>query len=351
MPSGSADAKKAPLSVMSDVRGKKKMSIIRLVRPTVFLALLGLQGTVWADIFPQHTVDKMCDKADVIIEGTYLGWDTVRIDKSHKTSPMLKKDSRTVEVARLRKHSRTLGYDFRGKGKVIKTKKLVLFLVHRTKTNKWESIATIAAGSCGLFWFDDATCYGYTQPMNPGPYVLFPAGDFARRVPKTVEKLRADIKTGLANSREWRRSLAIEDPSKKAQALARYLLKSTSPKGDKGTYLYAVRKPIAALGKSAVPALIQVLRTAPADRKLDTAVLVLYDIGPPAARAIPELRALLDRPDRAFTGYVLLALGSTGDARAIPDLSKYLKSDNARLAKDAREALQMLRKRRSEQKE
>jgi hypothetical protein len=238
---------------------------------------------------------------------------------------------------------------FRDDGKTLETRNLVLFLVQK-KPGEWTSISTIdgegQCGSCGLFWFDDLTCYGYAQETNPGPYVLLPPKHASWRIPKTIVDLRTDIETGLANSREWRRSLAIENPAEKARALARYLLKSTSPKGDKGTYLWAVRQPLAALRKDAVPALIQVLRTAPVDERLDPAVLILLDIGAPAAPATPDLIRLLDEPERAFTGYVLSALGPTGDLRAVPYLEKYLKSENERLARDAREALARHQKRR-----
>jgi hypothetical protein len=99
------------------------------------------------------------------------------------------------------------------------------------------------------------------------------------------------------------------------------------------------------LGKHAVPALIQVLRNAPANEKLDPTVIILYDIGPPAALAVPDLHGLLAQPERAYTGYVLSALGSTGDARAIPDLEKSIESDDERLAEVAEEALALHRKR------
>lgn len=317
----------------------------------LFVAILPLHTTLWADIFPGVSVDEMCDKADVIIEGTYLDENDVRIDRIHKSSVLLKKESGTLEVSRLNEHSRTLWKGFRNDGKALETNRLILFLV-QSKAGKWESMSTIndngTCGSCGLFWFDDVMCYGYVQEMNPGPYVLLPAKDPQWRIPKTINALRADIETGLANSREWRRSLSLKDPAERALALARYLLKSTSPKGDKGTYLYATRQPIAALGKDAVPALIQVLRTAPADEKLDPAVLILYDIGPPAAQALPDLIPLLAKAERAFTGYVLIALGSTGDPRAVPYLEKYLESKDERLARDAKGALAVNRKRQSE---
>ncbi len=292
------------------------------ILPALFVAIFALPTTLWADDFPDYTVDAMCDMADVIIEGTYLGKNGVQIDKVYKSSPLLPKEPKRIEVSQLDKHSRTLWRGFRNDDKTLETRSLVLFLVQK-KPGEWVSMSTIdgegQCGSCGLFWFDDSACYGYTQAMNPGPYVLLPPEDAPRRIPKAIRDLRTDIKTGLANFREWQRSLAIENSAEKAWALSRYLLKNTSLKGDKGTYLYAVRKPMAALGKDAVPALIEVLRTTPAGEKLNQAVFILSDIGPLAAPAVPDLITLLGEPDRAYAGSVLYALGSTGDPRAVPN--------------------------------
>jgi len=316
------------------------------------LTVCGLQANAWADTFPHLSIDDMCDRADLIVEGTDLGKNKIRINKVLKESPFLPKDSRIVEVMELERHNRKLWSGIPDNTSEIATRKFVLFLVYQKETGKWKSLSNAEEsgkwGSCGLFWFDRSTCYGYAQMSNPGPYELVTAEYAEGRIPETIEDLRIAIRTGLANSREWRRSLAIVDPVEKARALARYLLKSTSPKGDKGTYQHRVRKPLAALGRSAVPVLIDVLRNRPRGEKLDGVVLVLYDIGPPAAEAVPELRSLLTEPERAFTGYVLSALGSTGDPRAVPDLEKYLQSDDERLAKDAKKALARLRERRSE---
>lgn len=322
------------------------------------IVALALPVIACAESLPQYSVDALCDEAEAIIEGVWLGEDNVRINKVYKTSMLLKQESTAVEVSRLNLHRKTVGDAVFLPERPLETRKLVLFLVREKKTGKWESIFTINAegrcGSCGLFWFDDSTCYGYQQMMNPGPYVLITAKDSensVQQIPKTVQEFRKEIEIGLANSREWRRSLAIEDPVQRAQSLSRYLLRSSSPKGDKGTYREAVRNPLAALGKDAVPVLIQVLRTAPAGERLDTAVLSLLDIGPPAAQALPELHALLAQPDRAYPHYVLGALGSTGDTRAVSDLQEYLKSDDGRLAQIAREALVTLRKRQTQASE
>lgn len=327
------------------------MPLRNRTRLLLIIASMVLPGIAWAESLPHTTVDAMCDQAEVIIEGIDLGDDVVRISEIHKSSKSLKEGAETVVVSQLSQHSRTVGDGYFDTTTALKTRKLVLFLVRNERSGHWESIETISrdgqCGSCGLFWFDDSNCHGYQQVLNPGPYVLLPGEVTKDRIPKTIDALRREIETGLANSREWQRSLAIADHTERAKTLARYLLKSTAPQRDKGTFLQAVRKEMAALKQDAVPVIVQLLHSAPADEKLDTAVLILYDIGPPAAEAIPSLVPLLAAPDRVFTGYVLSALGSTGDPRAVPHLEEYLNSKNERLTHDAKEALALHRIRQS----
>ncbi len=322
------------------------MKITKQALFPVVVMIVMLQTIAWAGTLPHYTINVMCDKADTIIEGTYLGGNKVKIDKVLKASELLDDKTETIEVSRLNEHGKTFWDDSVLKGKTLETKKLVLFLSWDNALGKWESISTIdrngTCGSRGLFWHDDSSCYAYIQVLNPGPYVLISAKEADGLIPETLADMRTDIVTGLANSREWQRSLEIEDPSKKAKALARYLLKSTSPQEGKGSYLHAVREPLVALGEDAIPALMHVLRTAPAGERLDVTVLVLYDIGSPSAQALPELRKLLAQPERVYTGYVLSALGSTGDKRAKSDLERYAKSSNERLAKYAKDALEKL---------
>lgn len=324
--------------------------LMRRISFAILMAVFGLPDSLCASIFPDYSVDAMCDEVDLIIEGTYLRDDEVRIERVYKGSDLLEEGTSSIEVSQLSHHSRSFGY-FPG-GKTLQAKKLVLFLMRDLKRGNWEPISTIddsgRCGSCGLIWFDETSCYGYKQVTNPGPYVLVSGLKSDWRIPKSIEALRVDIKTGLANSREWRRSLAIENRTERAEALARYLLKSTSPDGDKGTYQYAVRKPLASLGKDAVPALIHTLRIAPVGERLDPSVLTLHDIGAPANQAIPELAALLaDQDHVSIEAYVLSALGSTGDQRAVPYLRQYLESDDEELARIAREAIAKLQDRRS----
>ena len=325
----------------------------KVVSLATLVAILGYQATLLADMLPSYSVDEMCDMADLIVEGDWLGNDAIRIDRIYKGASFLEGGARTVAVSRLGAHSKVPWHGANVGEGPLRANRAVLFLDRDKTTGEWRSISTDAdnefgfCGSCGLFWVDGTAAYGYEQSRNPGPYEIVSASRRGGRVPKSAEALRADIESGLANSREWRRSLALPGRVEKARALARYLLKSTSPPGDKGSYLYAVRRPLASLGEDAIPSLIRVLRTAPAGERLDPTVLILYDIGPAAAQAIPDLIDLLPGPERAFTGYVLSALGATGDPTALPALEGYIKSNDERLASDATKAIAMLKDRRA----
>jgi hypothetical protein len=196
----------------------------------LLLVLLAAACPARADSFPWDSVDKMCDEAEVIVEGEWLGKNLVRIDKVLKAPESFKKDTKEIEVGYLDKHDRNVDRLGRLKeGQPIKTKQLVLFL-EKDRQGSWRSRHTIdvdgTCGSCGLFWFDDDACYGYAQFDNPGPYVLFKGGG---RVPKNIAALRAEIAAGLENSRRWRAVLAVKNPQEKAKALAAYLLPRTSP--------------------------------------------------------------------------------------------------------------------------
>ena len=143
----------------------------------VFVAIVAFSGIVLADSFPHFTVDAMCDKADVIIEGTCLGKNSVRIDRINKDSPFLKKDAKEIEIAQLDKHDRFLWDWPKDKRKVIATSKLVLFLVHNKEAGTWKSISTIDADDgCGSAQADGRHQQGdhhgheqYREALGPAP--------------------------------------------------------------------------------------------------------------------------------------------------------------------------------------
>jgi len=298
------------------------------LRRALFIVLVIAGGAARADEFPMTPVDRMCDEAELIIEGEYLGNNKVRIARIHRQSAELPEGTKEITIHLLDKHDRLVERTWDKKGTPLATRQLVVFLAKGKEG--WQALHTIdaegACGSCGLFWFDDDACYGYSQWMNPGPYALYKGQVGGGRVPKDVAALRKEIAAGLENSRRWRAALAIKDPGEKARALTAYLLPRTSPQGDKGTYLWASREPLRELGGDAVPALLDVLKDARPDDQLDAAVLSLYDLGPKAKSAVPLLCKLLGAPKQATADYVLSALETAGDPQAIEHVRPVLKN-------------------------
>jgi len=322
---------------------------MRFGRAALAVLAAMLPWTVVADEFPETSVAAMCDQVELIVEGEYLGKNRVRISRVHKGSKRLARAAAGIEVADLDKHDRVLRAGWERRGAAVATKKLVLFLSYDAKAKVWRSLHTIDTdghcGSCGLFWYDRARCYGYLQAMNPGPYVLC-RGDGERwqprRIPKDIDALRLDIVAGLENSRRWRAALAIRDPRQRAEALGKYFLARTSPEGDYGVYRYAVRERMRELGADAVVVLVGLLRTAEAGDDLNGVVLTLYDIGPAAKAAVPLLCDLLGSPKQAHTGYVLSALRTIGDRGAVGSVRPVLGHDRLHVAVEAAQTLAAL---------
>lgn len=315
----------------------------------IVLLLLALPRA-FGESFPHYSVDMLCDKAELIVEGTYQGNNNVRVEAVLKASPRWEPQEQVIEVAQLDEHSRELFSGFQNTGKQITTDRLVLFLEFDERHEQWRSIATIGednlVGSCGLFWVEGGHCFGYSQLMNPGPFALVDQDGPFSRVPESYDALLQQVEVGLANSTEWQRSLAIEDRTERAEALARYLLQSTAPEGDQGSYMFAVRRPLAQLGIVAVPAVLSALDASEDDDRLNTLALVIYDIGPPAIEAVPKLRELLHEADRQVAKYYLLvAMASTGDPSVEADIQNYTDGEHGVPASEAREALDLLRKR------
>lgn len=277
------------------------------------ILLLVLSPHAYADDYPRLTISTMCDRADAIVEGENSDGDKVAIHRIHKRSEHLAEDTKEIIVADLGLHNRQLwnSYNFTPTGPTPETKKLVIFLAYTAATKSWSALSTITTkgvtGSGGVLWHDKIQSWKYVQTMNPGPYGLVPSSD-------SVDVIRAKIEKGLADSRAWRAVLTIENPEEKAVALCKYLLERTTPTGTDWTFLFHVREPSGALGDTAVQPLIDVLKTAQPDDKLDQVVLVLYDLGAKAKPAIPFLVKLLDRPNKTHPEYIRAALKSIQSA-------------------------------------
>lgn len=315
-----------------------------------WVAALALTGTtaVRADMLPEPDVDRMCIEVDLIIEGEHLGNNRVKILRVYKPSGLIHKKATHIDVADLQKHVRVPGQlrQFQWLDATeIRTNKLVLFLTFRSKTKTWHShYATDQEGqwgSAGLYWYDQQTCYGYQQIMNPGPYVLMPGSQTPRRsrVPESIQAMRAEIGSGLANLRRWQAVLAVKDPAEKARQMARFLLPHTAPPGYRGALRNELREELAKLGGHAVAALIEVINRARPDESLNDTVLILFDIERPARPAVPALCKLLQSPGETSRYYVLSAVRTAGDPAAIPHVRPLLKVKDDQVAVAAAKAL------------
>ncbi len=295
-----------------------------------------------ADSFPHYTIYAMCDMAELIVEGKYVGDNRVEITHIHKASEHLPHDAREIEVVDLDKHDRRLWrWSGAGKDRTIETNRVVLFLLHQPKENKWRPVAGIGSGSCGVFWYDDARCYGYAQAMNPGDYVLLSGENRLprNRIPKNIDALRPEVKTGLENAARWQLALAIEDPEAKAKALAAYLMKRTAPGGDVRTYSQQAIEHIREVAGYAVPTIIEMLENRRPEDDLSYPVAALGLAGPAAKPAVPLLCTLLESPGRVALTSVFHVLERAGDPKAIQHVRPFLQHDNFRVACSAGRAL------------
>lgn len=151
--------------------------------------------------------------------------------------------------------------------------------------------------------------------------------------------MREEIRIGLENLKQWNDTLAIKDPIEKNRALVKYLLKSTAPKNDKGTYLYYASEPLLKLGKTAIPVLVELLDNAEANDNLNEAMRILYLFGDEAKPAFPVLCRLLDNSSRVGAVSIIGVLQMLNDSNALPHIRPALKAADYATAVRAAQAL------------
>ena len=306
--------------------------------------------SVVADTFPHWDVYWMSADADAIVLGEQTNGDQIKVLKWLRAPMEAEMTQQHLDIKGLGKHSKKINAFWskfkKTDSKLLTTRRFVAFL--NRIDGSWESIATIddsgLCGSCGLIWIQEGQCYRYSQVMNPGPYDLFEASDN-----KTEKDLMAAVKIGLKDAEGWHRVLAIKDKSARASALAEYAMASTSPENPRSTYRFRVREPLRSLGGTAVAALrSQIAKATPKD-SLNEVVLILYDIGKDAKEAVPDLITLLNDDKRANPYYVLSAIRTTADARAIEAIRPFLKHENAQVREEAEKAIAALEPSKTEQ--
>jgi len=309
---------------------------------TLITLVLAVRSVV-ADIFPHWDVYWMSADADAILLGEQTNGDEIKVLKWLRAPLDAKLTQQQLNIRGLGKHSKKINAFWsklrKTDSKLLTTRRFVAFL--ERIDGSWESIATIddsgLCGSCGLIWIQEGQCYRYSQVMNPGPYDLFEASDN-----KMEKDLMAAIEIGLKDAEGWHRILAMKDNSARASALAEYTMASTSPENPRSTYRFRVREPLRSIGGTAVVALRNQIAMATPEDSLNEVVLILYDIGRDAKEAVPDLITLLKDDRRVNLCYVLSALRTTADARAIVAIRPFLKHENAQVREEAEKAIAAL---------
>jgi hypothetical protein len=76
----------------------------------VFISIFAFSPYSSARMAPYHSVDEMCNMADIIVEGTYLGGDKVKVEQVYKVSKESKLEGEIINVEQLGKHNRKYGF-------------------------------------------------------------------------------------------------------------------------------------------------------------------------------------------------------------------------------------------------
>jgi hypothetical protein len=320
-----------------------RASVCRIL---LMFLLLFVSAPARAAILPHDSVQRLCMKSQLIVAGVDLSDGTVRVEHVYYSAASAPRELSIIKVPKLPGLDRLLPG---GKDAPMDTKRVFLFLLGSVGGN-WEPIHTIGAGSQGVFWWDEKACYGYIQFMNPGGYMLFSSGQNPlRRVPAGPDAMRKEITAGLEFRTEWDAIGAIADRAERARRMAAFLLPRTAPRVDEGSL--DLRKDLANLGPDAVPAVVALIEKAREDDNLDTAVLILMDIGerqPEAIRqAVPALLRLLEHPGKTTFTYILEPLRAAGDTRAIEPIRALLKHESLSVRAKAALALAAMKDRES----
>ena len=278
-----------------------------------------------ADNLPALSPHEMCADADAIVRGERVGVNRVRVHRWILQPPDPVLAVPVITVGGLEMHGRTIaarnpGGKRQGPSRRLTSQRLICFL--ERKGEHWRVLATAREGSGGLIWVEEGRCYRYEKLTGPGPCTLLPSGEH-----QTEKELLAAVEKGLSDRAEWEEAGRIAHPRERAIVLCSYLLPRTSPEGWHGTYRKRVRRILPKLGSPAVKELHFLLREAHPGDQLDDAVLVLHDLGPAAGTTVPDLVALLGRPEAVNPERVIEALGRIGDATVAPRLLPFLEHE------------------------
>ncbi len=185
------------------------MNTLRIRTLLSLFLLLVVPGTSFARLLPQWSIEEEVTHAELIVQGHLTGPVQVVVEKVF-LGPARPSDTLMIDyVSELPSeafHDTTdLGnwqvrdsYIKAETGEIVQGKRqprpsvhgqsMVLFLVRDQKTQRWYPYG----GGSGVKYLLGDVVYGYQQPQNPGPYVLF----FDREV-KTAADLYRAIQEGV----------------------------------------------------------------------------------------------------------------------------------------------------------
>lgn len=305
------------------------LPLVALVGGLVF----GLIGSARAGELPQYGLVELCEKGELIVEGKWDGGEQVAVTRVFKRPKSFAAETKQISVSGLGQLSRVATVNFAAKKK-IETKNVTLFLTRDAKNAaSWAPIDVIDQGSCGVFWWDDQTCYTYVQIMNPGGYELVSGDDesFWSEVLKlqgegNVDRaaLQKRIENGLVAVERYATVNAVPDRQKRARFLVRYLSKRDSP-DPTGAYFITAGKALAELKEDAVPALVAAIEANPTGEDNYHLILPLYRMGKAAAPAKAVLLKVLERQG-VNSVPAINALEKLEDRSVIPQLRTCLGS-------------------------
>lgn len=312
-----------------------------------------LVAIAWVGVAPASakllscaSIEELCIKAEVILEGEHLGDNRIRIIQVYKGADRLGDHPAEICVEEVGKHSKRcegpMGRAPNEEVVEITTARVVLFLTGELRPYGWHE-----SGSAGLFWYDEETCYGYEQFSSFSGYNLQPGNHALRlgmtdlkylsRTPIHINVMRRKIELGLAHLLYWEQLLATKDPRKKARGLSEYLLRRTAPAGYTGGLEGEVCEEIVKLKEDAVPVLVKVLKNAQPDDLLGGIIYLLRDLYPFSQSAIHDLRQMLKSKRRHVAIAAAEALVAVWDREAfdaiaalVPERVEPGKSDEAK---------------------
>lgn len=226
---------------------------------------------------PRPSIVAMCEQADAVVECTQEGDGTFNVSHVFK----LRAGStigRVIEVPYFVDHPPVF---WNSGGSLKEAKPLpvdrVLLFLQRTKSSEWAPLGEAVGGALGVVWMDGEQAYWYVQFWNPGGLRLWrreEGAPLSRGLIVHDDPLE-EVKIGVVDSQRWQGTLAVAGPEERADALARYLIKRTSPARDFHYFAELARRRLESEFPHGPHAVVDAIHRANQDGRLDHCVQVL----------------------------------------------------------------------------